>query len=114
MSGLSTLFEQFLRERPFLKNVTPKTVTWYQTAFDSLTRTVSVPDPAHLTKAVCRIRRAPGHDAECTTARQRADRAAQVPDRAVQPAQPHRPARRLDTVGNGPGAVARIPFCVVR
>src|SRR5687767_1180080 len=52
MSGLSTLFEQFLRQRRFLKNVTPKTVTWYQTAFDSLTRTVSVTEPADLTKAV--------------------------------------------------------------
>ena len=32
MDPLSLLFEQFVRERRFLKNVTPKTVTWYQTA----------------------------------------------------------------------------------
>jgi hypothetical protein len=30
MSALSTLFEPFLRERPYLKNVTPKTVVWYR------------------------------------------------------------------------------------
>ncbi len=30
MSPLSTLFEQFLRERRYLKNVTPKTVIWYE------------------------------------------------------------------------------------
>ena len=52
MSALSALFEQFLRERRFLKNVTPKTVTAYQTPFDSLTRTVSISEPVHLTKAV--------------------------------------------------------------
>ena len=27
MSALSTLFEQFLRDRRYLKNVTPKTMT---------------------------------------------------------------------------------------
>ena len=52
MSALSTLFEQFLRERRYLKNVTPKTATWYQTAFDSLTRTVAVSEPRQLTKRV--------------------------------------------------------------
>lgn len=52
MSALSSLFEQFLRERRFLKNVTPKTITWYETAFDSFTRTVSVTEPGDLSKPV--------------------------------------------------------------
>jgi integrase/recombinase XerD len=52
MSVLSTLFEQFLRERRYLRNVTPKTVMWYQTAFDALTRTVGAPDPRQLGKPV--------------------------------------------------------------
>ena len=52
MSALSTLFEQFLRERRYLKNVTPKTVTWYRTAFDALTRTVAVLNAADLSKPV--------------------------------------------------------------
>lgn len=47
---LTSLFEQFLRERRYLKNVTPKTVTWYRTAFDALTRTVPVVDAADLSK----------------------------------------------------------------
>jgi integrase/recombinase XerD len=50
MSALSALFEQFLRERRFLKNVTPKTVTWYQNAFEALTRTVPASAPGDLTK----------------------------------------------------------------
>ena len=29
----SPLFDQFLRERTFLKNVTPRTIVWYQVAF---------------------------------------------------------------------------------
>ena len=29
----ATLFEQFLKERTFLKNVTPSTLVWYQVAF---------------------------------------------------------------------------------
>ena len=39
MSALSTLFEQFIRERRYLKNVTPKTVIWHENAFDALRRT---------------------------------------------------------------------------
>jgi len=42
MSALSTLFEQFLRDRRYLKNETPKTVAWYQNALEALTRTVAV------------------------------------------------------------------------
>jgi site-specific recombinase XerD len=51
MSALSTLFEQFLRERRYLKNATPKTEAWYQSAFDALTRTVPIATPADLNKA---------------------------------------------------------------
>lgn len=29
----SALFEQFLNERRFLKNVTPATIEWYETAW---------------------------------------------------------------------------------
>jgi len=32
---LATLFEQFLKERIYLKNVTPRTIVWYQAAFKS-------------------------------------------------------------------------------
>lgn len=52
MDALSTLFEQFLRERRYLKNVTPKTVLWYETAFQALTRTVTVSGPKDLTKSL--------------------------------------------------------------
>ena len=52
MSALSTLFEQFIRERRYLKNVTPKTVIWYQSAFDALTRSVAVTAPNDLTKPI--------------------------------------------------------------
>ncbi len=52
MDALSTLFARFLRERRFLKNVTPKTVIWYETAFQALTRTVVVAGPDDLSKAV--------------------------------------------------------------
>ena len=45
MARLDVLFEQFLRERRYLKNVTPKTITWYETAFLALTRTVKSPTP---------------------------------------------------------------------
>jgi hypothetical protein len=53
MSALSSLFERFLRERRYLKNVTPKTVVWYQTAFLAFTRTVSVEGPDALNKPGC-------------------------------------------------------------
>ena len=52
MDALSTLFARFLRERRFLKNVTPKTVIWYETAFQTLTRTVVVSSPDDLSKSV--------------------------------------------------------------
>ena len=52
MDALSTLFARFPRERSFLKNVTPKTVIWYETAFQALTRTVVVSGPDDLSKSV--------------------------------------------------------------
>ena len=51
MDALSTLFARFLRERRFLKNVTPKTIIWYETAFQALTRTVVVSGPDDLSKS---------------------------------------------------------------
>jgi len=43
MSALDALFEQFLRERLYLKNVTPKTRVWYQTAWKTYLQ--SCPEP---------------------------------------------------------------------
>jgi hypothetical protein len=34
----SRLFEQFLAQRRYLKNVTPSTIEWYETAFKALQR----------------------------------------------------------------------------
>ena len=51
MDSLQSLFEQFLRERQYLKNVTPKTVIWYETAFKSFRRTVKIDSPAAFGKA---------------------------------------------------------------
>ena len=38
MDPLSTclLFEQFLAQRRYLRNVTPSTIEWYETAFKSV------------------------------------------------------------------------------
>ncbi len=41
---LATLFEQFLKERTYLKNVTPSTVIWYEVAFRNYRATL--PDDA--------------------------------------------------------------------
>jgi site-specific recombinase XerD len=51
MDPLSTsaLFQQFLRERRYLNNVTPSTIEWYETAFKALQRT-SGEDSPRLTK----------------------------------------------------------------
>lgn len=51
MDSLQSLFDQFLRERQYLKNVTPKTVIWYETAFKSFSQTVSIDSPAEFGKA---------------------------------------------------------------
>jgi hypothetical protein len=55
MDTLSTLFDRFLRERRYLKNVTPKTVVWYETAFLALTRAVTLSGPNDLTKPLLRL-----------------------------------------------------------
>lgn len=52
MAALSTLFQQFLRERQYLKNVTPKTIIWYESAFLALSRTVNVESADKLDRAV--------------------------------------------------------------
>ena len=38
---LATLCDQFLKERTFLKNVTPSTLRWYQVAFKNYRATHS-------------------------------------------------------------------------
>ena len=45
----SDLFQQFLTERRFLKNVTPSTIEWYETAFKAFQRTSGQRSP-ELTK----------------------------------------------------------------
>lgn len=42
MADLTLLFQQFLRERRYLHNVTPKTVAWYEAAWLAFTRSVPV------------------------------------------------------------------------
>ena len=39
MATLNSLSEQFLRERRYLKNVSPKTITWYETSWKSFCAT---------------------------------------------------------------------------
>jgi hypothetical protein len=41
---LATLIDQFLKERTYLKNVTPSTLTWYRVAFKNYRATL--PDDA--------------------------------------------------------------------
>ena len=36
----SFLFQQFLTQRRYLKNVTPSTIEWYETAFKALQRSL--------------------------------------------------------------------------
>ena len=52
MDPLSTclLFEQFLAERRYLKNVTPSTLEWYETAFKALQKALGADVPP-LTKS---------------------------------------------------------------
>jgi hypothetical protein len=50
MSGLDQLFDQFLRERTYVYNVTPKTRDWYESAWHAFKR--SQPRmPTEITKA---------------------------------------------------------------
>lgn len=47
---LTALFDRFLRERAYLSNVTPKTVSWYQSGFLAFSRTVPITDPSELSR----------------------------------------------------------------
>lgn len=42
----STLFDQFLKERAYLKNVSPSTLIWYQVAFKNFRATMTPDDAA--------------------------------------------------------------------
>lgn len=53
---LATLFDQFLKERAYLKNVTPSTLTWYRVAFKNYRATLAALTPL------------PGHQADNITA----------------------------------------------
>jgi len=47
----ATLFEQFLKEREHLKNVTPRTLVWYRTAFKNYQAALADAAPSLPTKA---------------------------------------------------------------
>jgi site-specific recombinase XerD len=47
---LATLFEQFLTERTYLKNVTPATLVWYQVAFKNYRASIADDAPPLPTK----------------------------------------------------------------
>jgi hypothetical protein len=50
MSGLDQLFQQFLRERTYVYNVTPKTRDWYQSAWNAYKQSRTL-TPTEITKA---------------------------------------------------------------
>ena len=50
MSALNQLFEQFLRERTYIHNVTSKTCDWYQSAWHAFTQSQPL-TPTEITKA---------------------------------------------------------------
>ena len=54
MDALPTLFDRFLRERRYPKNVTAKTVVWYETAFLAFTRSVGVAGLDDLANLSCK------------------------------------------------------------
>lgn len=47
----ATLFDQFLKERLYLKNVTPRTLVWYRVAFNSYRATLAAAAPPLPTRA---------------------------------------------------------------
>jgi integrase/recombinase XerD len=49
---LTELFEQFVKERKYLKNVTPKTVIYYRNSWDSFSKFVSAQLPEDLSRAL--------------------------------------------------------------
>jgi hypothetical protein len=48
MSDLSHCFDQFVRERTYLNNVTPKTRDWYQTALAAIRASAICHGSSHL------------------------------------------------------------------
>jgi integrase/recombinase XerD len=62
-NDIHTLFEQFLKERLYVKNVTPKTLEWYRDAFHSFSPSFADLDPngvakLHIVDAIARMRQA--------------------------------------------------------
>lgn len=51
MNTLQPLFEQFLKEKQYLRNVTPKTLDWYTSAWGALTKAQKPNNPSDLTRA---------------------------------------------------------------
>jgi len=49
---LTELFAQFVKERKYLKNVTPKTVIYYHNSWDSFVRLVSIENADQLTRPI--------------------------------------------------------------
>src|SRR5579885_3735213 len=47
---LATLFDQFLKERTYLKNVTPRTIVWYRIAFKNYNAALGTTAPPLPTK----------------------------------------------------------------
>jgi integrase/recombinase XerD len=69
---LSELFENFIRERKYLKNVTPKTISYYHNSWDSFRRLVPVEEPHLLTREllanyVVRLRESNVKPVSCNT-----------------------------------------------
>lgn len=50
-TNLDTLLEQFLRERKYLRNVSPETIEWYRTAWKAFGSATSCPDPHALNRS---------------------------------------------------------------
>jgi site-specific recombinase XerD len=52
-TNLDTLFQQFLKERKYLRNVSPQTIEWYETAWKAFRNSAtSCPGhPAELTRS---------------------------------------------------------------
>ncbi|MEP7303930.1 MAG: tyrosine-type recombinase/integrase, partial [Acidobacteriota bacterium] len=73
MDPLSTcsLFEQFLAQRRYLRNVTPSTIEWYQTAFKALQRALGADVPplskASLQQFVVSVRQRGVKPVSCNT-----------------------------------------------
>ena len=67
---LATLFEQFLKERSYLKNVTPRTIVWYQVAFKSYRASLggdSFSTKTHLQQFVIALRQREIRPVTCNT-----------------------------------------------